>query len=65
MADYKQSDLTISTYERLFNGEGKNGDGIATDVYELPLSLIDDFPNNPYKVREDEDMEVLVDSIRT
>ena len=65
MADYKQSDLTISTYERLFNGEGKNGDGSATDVYELPLSLIDDFPNNPYKVRDDEDMEVLVDSIRT
>lgn len=64
MADYKQSDLTISTYERLFNGEGKNGDGIATDVYELPLSLIDDFPNNPYKVRDDEDMAILTDSIR-
>ena len=65
MADYKQSDLTISTYERLFNGEGKNGDGIVTDVHELPICLIDDFPNNPYKVRDDEDMEVLVDSIRT
>ena len=64
MADYKQSDLTISTYERLFNGEGKNGDGIVTDVHELPICLIDDFPNNPYKVRDDEDMAILTASIR-
>ena len=34
-----------------------------TTSLELPLSLIDDFPEHPYRVRDDEDMLLLVESI--
>jgi ParB family chromosome partitioning protein len=34
-------------------------------IHDIPIELIDDFPGHPYKVRIDEDMEQLVESIRT
>lgn len=33
-------------------------------IRNIPLSEIDDFPDHPFQVRQDEDMEQLVDSIR-
>lgn len=33
-------------------------------IHDLPLGEIDDFPDHPYAVREDEDMEALIESIR-
>ena len=33
-------------------------------IYNIPLSEIDDFPDHPYQVRMDEDMEQLVESVR-
>lgn len=33
-------------------------------IQDIPLSKIDPFPDHPYKVRDDEDMEHLVESIR-
>ena len=33
-------------------------------IYDIPLSEIDDFPNHPYKVRLDEDMDQLVESVK-
>ena len=32
-------------------------------IRDIPLELIDDFPDHPYKVRDDEDMMQLVESI--
>ena len=33
-------------------------------IYDIPLSEIDDFPDHPYKVNDDEDMDRLVESIK-
>lgn len=33
-------------------------------IRDVPLELIDDFPNHPFQVRMDEDMDQLVESIR-
>jgi ParB family chromosome partitioning protein len=33
-------------------------------IYEIPLSEIDDFPNHPYKVKLDDDMDQLVQSVK-
>jgi ParB family chromosome partitioning protein len=33
-------------------------------IYDIPLSEIDDFPDHPYKVRLDEDMDALVQSVK-
>ena len=35
-----------------------------TQIYDIPLHLIDDFPNHPYKVQNNEDMHLLTESIR-
>ena len=36
----------------------------AGQILEIPLSEIDDFPEHPFRVNLDEDMQLLVDSIR-
>ena len=33
-------------------------------IYDIPLSEIDDFPNHPFKVKMDEDMDQLVQSVK-
>jgi len=33
-------------------------------IYDIPLSEIDDFPDHPFKVKLDEDMDQLVQSVR-
>ena len=33
-------------------------------IYDIPLSEIDDFPDHPFKVKLDEDMDQLVQSIK-
>ena len=33
-------------------------------IYDIPLKEIDDFPDHPFKVRMDEDMNQLVESVR-
>ena len=35
-----------------------------TSIYDIPLSEIDDFPNHPFKVKMDEDMNQLVQSVK-
>ena len=33
-------------------------------IHDIPLKLIDDFPDHPYKVRMDEDMMQLIESVK-
>ena len=61
MADTEKLDLSLSSLDRLFLNEKIIDE---SGPREIPLALIDDFPNNPYKVRDDEDMAILTDSIR-
>ena len=35
-----------------------------TKIREIPIALIDAFPDHPFRVRDDEDMMQLVDSIK-
>lgn len=43
--------------------EMRDSDKLAK-IREIPIDQIDDFPDHPFQVRDDEDMEHLVDSIR-
>jgi len=45
------------------NDEGR-AENRLPKIYDLPLSEIDDFPDHPYQVKLDEDMDTLVQSIR-
>lgn len=53
-----------NAYDELFMDDGGRAENRLPKIHDLPLSEIDDFPEHPYQVRMDEDMEQLVQSIR-
>lgn len=56
--------LDLTGHEELFKGDSECKGSKPTRIYDIPLSEIDDFPNHPFKVRIDEDMEQLVQSVK-
>lgn len=60
----KPIDLGLTALDELFmTDEGKKESKLPR-IHDIPLDQIDDMPNHPYKVRMDEDMEALVESVK-
>lgn len=58
-------DLGLKTaYDELFMDDKGRAENRLPKIYDIPLTEIDDFPDHPYQVRLDEDMDQLVESIR-
>lgn len=57
-------DLGLRAYEELFATDTERAKSKLPKIYDIPLELIDDFPNHPFKVNMDEDMDLLVASIK-
>jgi ParB family chromosome partitioning protein len=55
---------TLPSADDLFSTEEERQEATLPKIYDIPLADIDDFPNHPFKVRNDEDMENLTMSIR-
>jgi len=53
-----------NAYDELFMDDSGRAENRLPKIYDLPVSEIDDFPEHPYQVRMDEDMEQLVQSVR-
>ncbi len=64
MADRK-SDFALPTLDDLFSTQEEHDDARLEKIRDIPLDLIDDFPDHPFHVRDDEDMVQLVESIKT
>ncbi len=64
MADRK-SDFALPTLDDLFSTQEERDDARLEKIRNIPLDLIDDFPDHPFHVRDDEDMVQLVESIKT
>ena len=64
MADRK-SDSVLPTLDDLFSTQEERDDARLEKIRDIPLDLIDDFPDHPFHVRDDEDMLQLVESIKT
>ena len=64
MADRK-SDFVLPTLDELFSTQEERDDARLEKIRDIPLDLIDDFPDHPFHVRDDEDMLQLVESIKT
>ena len=64
MADRK-SDFALPTLHDLFSTQEERDDARLEKIRDIPLDLIDDFPDHPFHVRDDEDMLQLVESIKT
>ena len=65
MRGAKLLDLGLKTaYDELFMDDKGREENRLPRIYEIPLTEIDDFPEHPYQVRMDEDMEQLVESVK-
>lgn len=60
----KKSDFTLPTLDDLFSTQAEREDAKLTKLRDIPLEMIDSFPEHPYKVRDDEDMLQLVESVK-
>ena len=57
-------DLGMTGFAELFMTDEERKTQTLPRITDIPLELIDDFPNHPFKVRMDDDMQQLVESIR-
>lgn len=57
-------DFGLAKLDDLFSTEEERQEAKLKKIEEIPLELIDPFPDHPYKVRDDEDMQNLVESIK-
>ena len=60
----RKSDFTLPTLDELFTTQELRDDAKLSKIRDIPLELIDDFPDHPFKVRDDEDMIQLVESVK-
>lgn len=62
----KKSDFTLPTtaLDDLFSTQEQRDEAKLQKIRDIPISEIDDFPDHPFKVRDDEDMMQLVESIK-
>ncbi len=64
MAKERRFSIGLPNVDDLFSSEeSRQEDGLAK-IREIPLDLIDEFPNHPFKVKDDEDMMHLVHSVQ-
>lgn len=61
----RKSDFALPTLDDLFSTQEERDDARLEKIRDIPLDLIDDFPDHPFHVRDDEDMVQLVESIKT
>lgn len=60
----KRIDLGLTALDELFMTEEGRQENRLPRIRQIPLDMIDDMPNHPFKVRRDDDMELLIESVR-
>ena len=60
----RKTDFELPPLVDLFSNEEMRQDAKLPRIREIPLKEIDDFPDHPFQVRDDEDMMQLVESIK-
>ena len=64
MKERQKIDLGMTGYDELFMNDQERAENRLPKIYDIPLSEIDDFPDHPFQVRLDEDMDQLVESVK-
>ena len=64
MARSRGSKIELTAYDDLFETDESRAEANLSKIREIPITEIDEFPDHPFKVLMDEDMEQLVDSVR-
>ena len=64
MARNRETKIELTAYDDLFQTDESRAEAALSKIRDIPLSEIDEFPDHPFKVLMDEDMEQLVESIK-
>ena len=64
LARSRKSSIELTAYDDLFQTDESRAEAALSKIRDIPISEIDEFPDHPFKVLMDEDMEQLVDSIK-
>ena len=64
MARSKGSKIELTASDDLFETDESRAEAALSKIRDIPISEIDEFPDHPFKVLMDEDMEQLVESVR-
>ena len=64
MARSRETKIELTAYDDLFQTDESREEAKLSKIRNIPISEIDEFPDHPFKVLMDEDMEQLVESIK-
>ena len=64
MARNRETKIELTAYDDLFQTDESREEAKLSKIRNIPISEIDEFPDHPFKVLMDEDMEQLVESIK-
>lgn len=60
----RSSDFTLTNLDDIFSTQEQRDEKALSKIRDIPIEMIDDFPDHPFKVRDDEDMERLIESVK-
>ena len=64
MARNRETKIELTAYDDLFQTDESRAEAALSKIRDIPISDIDEFPDHPFRVLMDEDMEQLVESIK-
>lgn len=64
MRERPKLDLGMTGYDEMFMNDQERAENRLPKIFDIPLTEIDDFPDHPFKVRLDEDMDQLIESVK-
>ncbi len=64
MARSRGSKIELTAYDDLFQTDESREEAALSKIRDIPISEIDEFPDHPFKVLMNEDMEQLVESVK-
>lgn len=63
-SEKRENAFDLPKLDEYFTTQEQRDDAKLKKIYEIPLEEIDEFPDHPFKVLDDEDMMNLAESIR-
>ena len=58
MPKSRKIELDLPKLDDIFSTQEERDDAKLKKIYEIPLGEIDPFPEHPFKVKDDEDMNI-------
>ena len=63
MSEKRKTDFSLNRLDDLFTSQSERENGLTPTIKDIPLEKLIPFPNHPFKVRDDEEMNKLVESV--